>query len=472
MAAEGWWARDPGVGVRWLLALLAAAVAIRLAVAFLLPNFHHADEIYQVLEPAHRTVFGYGIVPWEFQDAARSWLLPWLLSAPLWIAGRVSDDPTVLTLGVRAAVALLSLGLVAAAFAVGRRISPLHGVAAGVATAAWYELVLHAPRTLSETIATVPLVGALALTGTRAPTPARLATVGLLLGVAAATRFHLGPAVAVIALWVAWRHGPRALVPLALGGIVPLATLGLVDTLTWGSPFASVINNVRINVLEGRAATFGELPAGAYIGMLITQWRWATPALLLLALLGARRLPLWVAVAVVIVATHSVIGHKELRFVFPAQAIVIVLAGIGTGDVLAWARRRLTRPASWRLVAGGVLLAWVATSALLAIDRTQGWRWTAGRASIDAFAWLYRQPDLCGLAVDEIGLHGGYGYLHRQVPILLLSEGPWADRSSHLVTRAGTPPPGDAYALARCFGEGESGLCVYVRPGGCGGAAA
>ena len=31
------------------------------------------DEIHQSLEPAHRLVFGYGLIAWEFSDGARNW---------------------------------------------------------------------------------------------------------------------------------------------------------------------------------------------------------------------------------------------------------------------------------------------------------------------------------------------------------------------------------------------------------------
>ena len=43
----------------------------------------HPDEIYQTQEQAHRLVYGYGIVPWEFRDGVRSWILPGLLALEL-----------------------------------------------------------------------------------------------------------------------------------------------------------------------------------------------------------------------------------------------------------------------------------------------------------------------------------------------------------------------------------------------------
>ena len=42
------------------------AFLVRFLAAILAPGIHHEDEIFQSLEHAHRLVFGYGFVPWEF----------------------------------------------------------------------------------------------------------------------------------------------------------------------------------------------------------------------------------------------------------------------------------------------------------------------------------------------------------------------------------------------------------------------
>jgi hypothetical protein len=46
----------------------------------------YPDEIFQTLEQAHRFAFGYGFIPWEFREAARSWLLPLVLGLTLKLA--------------------------------------------------------------------------------------------------------------------------------------------------------------------------------------------------------------------------------------------------------------------------------------------------------------------------------------------------------------------------------------------------
>jgi len=63
-------------------ALYALALGLRLIPAIFYPGINHPDEVFQSLEQAHRLVFGYGAVPWEFEYGARSWLLPGMLAGP------------------------------------------------------------------------------------------------------------------------------------------------------------------------------------------------------------------------------------------------------------------------------------------------------------------------------------------------------------------------------------------------------
>src|ERR1035438_3090232 len=56
---------------KWTLAAVCAlAVALRMAEAIAFPGYEYPDEIFQVLEQAHRLAFGNGIIPWEFAAAA------------------------------------------------------------------------------------------------------------------------------------------------------------------------------------------------------------------------------------------------------------------------------------------------------------------------------------------------------------------------------------------------------------------
>jgi hypothetical protein len=117
-AASSWGAlqpaRDtlPGGYRRALFALLAAAFVLRLGLAWVLPNIHQADEVYQVAEQAHRSLRGYGIVPWEFQTASR----PAFFAALVTPIYRLDASPAVHQMLAAALFAARSIGSPSSAF--------------------------------------------------------------------------------------------------------------------------------------------------------------------------------------------------------------------------------------------------------------------------------------------------------------------------------------------------------------------
>ena len=457
----------------WLAGLLLLALVCRLSVMIALPNIHYGDEIYQALEQAHRVVFGYGVVPWEFRVGTRSWILPGLLAVPMWVGGQLSDDPAFLTMLAGACLVLSSLLIVIGAFVLGRRVSLTHAITAGFAAAVWFELIYHAGRSLTEVVATVPLVLALVLASAPRPGRTALAWTGLLLGLCLVLRFHLAPGLAVIVLFLVWRHGWRVVGPLAIGALVPLLAAGAIDAWTWGVPFASIVRNFGSNVIEGRAATYGVEPIYDYVLSIGARWLVGVPVLGVLIAFGARRFPMWLATAAAIIVSHSVIDHKEYRFIFPAVTCLVILAGIGSADLVNWLRR-VAHPRVVRLALPACLVSWAVLSLGLSVGPWQRSAWTNERAALQAFHWVHDQPDLCGLGLSglEWAETGGYAHLHRPVP---LYTGRWQrslpsliDAFNYQVHRtSGVGSPSAAYSRETCFTDSQGEVCIYRRPGTC-----
>ena len=69
-----WWTRlaDRRIGLALLAAVLAIGAALRVWLSFHDDGIYWPDEIYGSLEPAHRLVFGPGLISWEFIEGARS----------------------------------------------------------------------------------------------------------------------------------------------------------------------------------------------------------------------------------------------------------------------------------------------------------------------------------------------------------------------------------------------------------------
>src|SRR5262249_35182978 len=143
------------------------------------------DEVYQSLEQAHRLVFGFGFLPWEFDVGARSWAFPGLLSVPVGLASIVGVDPVrAPVFAARAAAATVSIGTVALTRGVAEKLrGPEAALAAGLFSAGFPLATLFATRCMSEIASGPCLLGAVLLT--LAPTTARRAALGGMLALVA-----------------------------------------------------------------------------------------------------------------------------------------------------------------------------------------------------------------------------------------------------------------------------------------------
>jgi GPI mannosyltransferase 3 len=74
------WPKERQLAALALFTIAAIAIALRLIPIAFVPSVNWPDEIFQVLEPAHRLAYGYGLVAWEFQLGVRSWLMPGLVA--------------------------------------------------------------------------------------------------------------------------------------------------------------------------------------------------------------------------------------------------------------------------------------------------------------------------------------------------------------------------------------------------------
>jgi phosphatidylinositol glycan class B len=459
------------------MALLALALALRVAALFAFPSVHHPDETFQLFERAHRLAFGYGVKPWEFEDGLRSYVPPYILAGLFKLSEPIFGGPEGYIHFAQIALALFSLLPVAAIYQMGRRISPTHGLIAGVVAATWCELVYFSFRPLTEALATDFILVALALASIpfAQMSRRRVMAIGCCLGLAAMLRIHFAPGLLFIGLWVVRLEFRSRWTALILGAIPPLLIFGLTDLVTWGAPFRSQFQAIWVNAVQHKASQYGVMSFFWYARSFMITWGVALVPLALLVALRLRSSPLWIGFAVIVVASHSLIPHKEYRFIYAAAASLVVVAALGSADVLIWLRARYGADRTrWAPAVAAVL--WMAISAsATSLLPTNVHNWTRGRGAIKAAYWLARQPDLCGLALyqDSWADTGGYAYLHRNVPTYALRA---KHDQAHRTTQAfnyvlgrrsdlaGFQP---TYRLAWCADDGEDPTCLLARPGAC-----
>jgi hypothetical protein len=472
-AAERWFV---GAG---LASLVLLAIGLRLIPILFVPSMVWADEIFQTSEQAHRLVYGSGLVPWEFQLGMRSWLLPGVIAVLMELSRIAGDGPDYYIALIAGSFAALATAPVVCSFLWGRRLfGPLGGWIAGAVVALAPEAVYFGARTLCETVAAHLLIVALYLLepGYRVTSRRRLFIGGLLLGLVFVLRIQLAPALVVVALWTCWPAVRERAPALLAGTAVVLAGAGILDTATLGYPLASVWRNFVYNVYYDASSTFGIEAWHFYLRGELGVWGGSAATLLLLAGLGARRMPLPLAVAVTILAVHSAIAHKEYRFIYPAVLLVMVLTGIGLAQVAARSRQWLVgHGVLGRAATAGPVVLVLSWWCLVSLHVWTGAALTAhryrGHDNLRAVSFVAHGPAICGLGLygldgKDWGNYGGYTYLHRPVPMYWPKDEAEFDTLSaafDTLVYIKAPPEGLGFTSQRCFGQ----VCVARRPGGC-----
>jgi GPI mannosyltransferase 3 len=467
-----------------LAALLLLALAVRLPLAFW-PNVTHPDEIFQYLEPAWRMLGHDGIVTWEWRDGIRSWFLPTLFEGPVILGDWLAPDGRGAFIASRLAVALASLSIVVSAWFFGARISRTHAILAAFVAAIWFEIVYFAPHTLSEPLATALILpAALLLTGELSQR--RLAISGGLLAFAFVWRFQYGPAIAVFALWPCWKAWRHA-IPMMTGGLVALVLAAVVDVAHGAMPFEWLILNIKQNLLHDRASEFGVSSTIVYLGLQSVIWSGATLLLLCAIWRGYRHVPLLIVAAVVNIAFHSAIAHKEYRFIFLSIVLLIIAAALGSAD---WAQMLRDKPA-WRrsalpLVTG--LWAFVSLGLAQATKPMQD-NWARGTGMAGLAAELRHDSELCAAAIYITSYHllpgrerlVGKAPLYAFQPKDPLAKGRLAAlvREHEGAFNRVLAPPEAASELPSDFSKGscadmagDGAACIFARKGRCDAASA
>src|SRR5438105_1315273 len=226
-----------------LAVLVALAIALRLQPILVDPSAVWPDEIFQSAEPAHRLVFGNGLVAWEFQLGVRSWLLPGLVAGLMELSRIIGDGPDYYLPVIAAFFGTLAAGPVVCCFLWCRPLFGLSGaLLAALTVALAAEPVYFGARTLSETVAGHLLVVTLWVLepGYSVTSWRRLFCGGALLALVFVTRVQLAPALAVALLWMSWRADRRRIAAMVAGAAALLGTAATLDTITLGYPFASI----------------------------------------------------------------------------------------------------------------------------------------------------------------------------------------------------------------------------------------
>jgi hypothetical protein len=376
------------------------------------------DEFHQSTEQAHRLVYGYGLIPWEYDEGARTWAWPALLAALLQITDLLGlDDPGEYTDVIRGGLMFASACIVPAVYLLARVFGADRVPAvAGAALAAFASpFVYFGHRAFSEAASLLPVTLGFALAVGAVdrwrdhPRSRELLWAGaLLLGFSVHLRlqnalFCFG-LLFVLVVWREWRATYHALL---VFGVAALA-LAITDLAIWGAPFSSAWEYAEYQVSHGAAYNWGARGIDGFASALLAIAAVTAFLGLVVARIPSRWPPLFLVTVGSLFFYYSLIGHQELRYLLPTLPFACALAGVWLSELTADFKPRV------RVACAAVLASLAFVSGLRTPERPEYY------GDVNSLMMVAgRQADLCGLFVEpaDLAWTGGYYFFHRRVPL-------------------------------------------------------
>lgn len=445
--------------------LFLGIVIVRFSLARLFPNVLWADEIFQTLEQAHRLVFGYGIIPWEFRDGVRNWILPGFLSFLISLGSHLGYGSFGYSCVVDLFFCLLSLLPIYFLFHFcAKRYDNKIAILVSLAGGLWHYLVFFSSKALYEVTASHIFFGALLLYDdypNKSNSKWRFLFLGTLLGLVFVLRMHYAFAVAVL-IGSLFLNNRRAFYLSCIGFLFVFLAAGALDAYTWGTPFQSFWLYFDKNIIQGVSKSFGVSPWYTYFAEFSREYVLALPFIVLLAVLGSLESPMLFLVFFAVLIPHSIIEHKEMRFVYLSSLVLIILALIGTAFFLSLEQNKKHIALLFGM--------WFTTSLALGLKEKD--RWFRDYEHLVLFRELSLDKEMCGLGIYGINWTkaGGFYNLHQNIQVYYDDNGVWEikdhlDEFNRLIVKKElyTWMVFTNFKRVSCVNE----VCLYHRAGIC-----
>lgn len=377
-------------------------LGIKLLLAWRFPGFLTGDDL-EVLQTAGRYAWGLDYRPWDLRCLFHPLTFVWPL---LKVAhGLGVSDPAVLSwIGTIPTAVISTAGAVLV-----HSLARTWGVSEAASRAAaffyafhWLPLgygATHFPRPISAVL----LLAGFVFVSRPDPAPWRDEAAGMLAAAAFAVRWSEGVVLIVLLAYVWFQSRDLRRLARVCGGFALGAAfcVGIFDYATWGSPFASLREYLRL--LAAGAPPASPSTDQPFLWYFATPLRWAGPLALLLALFGwrdsrGRRALLLFAGTVLLL---SLLPYKAWRYLQSAIPFLALAAAVG------WERlRQRSRAGRWMATAALVLAVPVGLERALTLLRDKSQSAIAAARSIAA-----QRPAPRVIALEQDWAFGGRFYL-------------------------------------------------------------
>lgn len=337
---------------------LVGVIGVFFSIGYLYP-----DEHFQIIEFANAAIGrgSFDQLAWEYGSRIRPWLQPWLAAIPLKFGFLVSNSPFVAIKFVKGLSVFFVV--VATSYFLGRGNYDLDGLnpkerqLGGILLSTSVLLSQMVASTNSEIFAAAWLMVLLGYMGRnfgpdRNEKAAQHFWCGCLNGVMFFSRFQMGFVYAAIGIWlfVIRRSSLKNLSINVLGFLTASLPFVLLDSMMYGGFVVTPVNYFRANIIEGVASRFGVSPWYAYFFEFGTSGRLVGGFLsfaTLIMMLFVRPKSLLAWIFWFFVFGHSVVAHKEERFLFPVLIVTPVCWPLMFGMVSRVFKKTESGKLSW-----------------------------------------------------------------------------------------------------------------------------
>jgi phosphatidylinositol glycan class B len=314
-------------------------LAVFIITAFFSTGHIQSDEYFQILEFAQ---FKLGQIeaselPWEFNEKMRPSLQPWLAYLFIKCCHFFGlNNPFYINTLLRLISAFLLWSVITRLneFIINRyfKDTKWQNIFYASSLLLWFVPFISV-RFSSENYAALFLLLAILLL-TKAKNYINLILVGIFLGISFLFRYQMG--IAILAIYVFLLFIDKInFWKLFISGIIFIACIGFgvyIDSLFYNKLTFAPYNYLKLNLIDGKASNFGTSPFFAYLYLFLA---FATPPLSFILLASftkgiitlKKHVFVWVSVLFIII--HSLIGHKEMRFLFPILYLFIFITTYG-----------------------------------------------------------------------------------------------------------------------------------------------
>lgn len=321
-----------------MLALFLTSLVVRLFNAFTIRTYFQPDEYFQALEPAHKLVYGYGHITWEWHEHLRSAMHPLLYAGAYWLMKTILPE-SMETVGVDVAPKIVGALIAAIGDAYTFRFAHAYTLDARIAHTAWilslcsgwnwyvatrsfsnnFELVLTTVGLSFWPWHRFRLMSVLMLSffgfWSCIVRPTNCILWGYLGGILIVKNF--GKASRIMRLAVS--------LGAVLGAVVMLSATA--DHFYYGEWTFPAVNFLEFNVVKSLLVFYGTAPWHFYLFQGLPIMLMGYLPLFVRALYTFRCTTL-VGLVAVVTGAFSAIAHKEFRFLQPVYPVMLVLCSM------------------------------------------------------------------------------------------------------------------------------------------------